>query len=122
MVKRRGGRYIGTAHLFNIDTNHEFTNILDFQDDGDDVDIGISAAIDPQHKRTLNRRDAAADGIRNLVNEMEQEFLQARRRTGMAAPKRRRENTTPAVCPACGGRGGNEDKDGNWVECKRCAG
>lgn len=125
MAKDRDRRYIGTSHLFNVSTNHEFVNGLDIRDDGDDVSVAINSAIEPERRRVFNRQGRAAAGIRDLIREMEQESLRARRQAGeFAIPKKRREPPTeqPAVCPACGGRRGNEDEDGNWVECEACGG
>lgn len=125
VATRRDRRYVGTSHLFNMASNHEFVSGLDVRLRGDTVEAAISSAIEPNRKAVLSVEGLSGRGIRDLLSLMEREAYRARRQAGEFAipkPKPKRSKPEPAICPGCGGRGGNEDEDGNWVTCEACGG
>jgi hypothetical protein len=120
-MKKR--RYLGTSHLFNVGSNQDFRNGLDIQFDDDSVSVEINSLIEPDRKVQVVGSAADARVYRQLLLKMERESLRARRQAGEFSffkPKRRKARLPVPVCDSCGGRGGNEDDDGNWVECKTC--
>lgn len=116
-------RYIGTSHLFNIRADREFVNGLDIRISEHGVETAISTPFEPGRRRVVKVGPKEGKVIRELLVAMEQEVLRARRQAGEFAipkPKGKRRTALASACDVCGGRGGNEDADGNWIECQRC--
>lgn len=116
-------RYLGTSHLFNVDSNHEFRNGFEIKVDAESVSVEMNSPIEPERKVQLIGCQEDARAYRRLLLKMERESLRARRQAGEFAffkPKKSKELKANTVCSQCGGRGGNEDADGNWVSCPSC--
>lgn len=122
-MKKR--RYLGTSHLFNVQSNSDFKNGLDIRIDEESVSVEISSLIEPDRRVQLAGTADEAKAYRRLLVAMERESLRARRQAGEFAffkNRTRRKPAKPAVCELCGGYGGNTDEDGNWHDCPRCRG
>lgn len=118
-------RYIGTSHLFNVGRNHEFRNGLDIRLDDDQSSVEINSAIEPERRISVVTSPEEARFVRKWITTMEREDMRAKRQAGQFAffkKKKRRKPHLAPVCQLCGGYGGNEDDDGNWVECRTCSG
>ena len=120
-MKKR--RYLGTSHLFNVQSKNDFKNGLDIQVDEESVSVEINSLVEPGRKVQVVGSAHDARAVRRIVLAMERESLRARRQAGEFAffKKRSRRKTAPsAVCELCGGYGGNTDDEGNWLPCPSC--
>jgi hypothetical protein len=116
-------RYLGTSRIFNVGQNHEFGNGFDIRVSDDVVEASISSDLEPERRVVISAQGADSRIVRKILATMEREGMRRRRMSGeFAVPKSRsrRKQPQPAVCPHCGGHGGNTDEDGNWKECPVC--
>lgn len=116
-------RYLGTSHLFNVDSNHEFRNGFDIKVDSESVSVEMNSPVEPERKVQLIGCQEDARAYRRVLLKMERESLRARRQAGEFAffkPKSTPKPTSRPLCDQCGGLGGNQDEEGNWIECEAC--
>lgn len=121
-MKKR--RYLGTSHLFNVQSNNDFKNGLDIQLDEESVSVEISSLIEPDRRVQLAGTAGEAKAYRRLLLTLERESMRARRQAGefsFSKPRKRRKPTPRPVCEMCGGLKGNEDEEGNWLPCPACS-